>query len=260
MSVLRLTNCDLGSAALDLLSDVVPTMTSLQKLLIGINKPGAGGAVKLLLALAHLPRLETLNMALMNIGCEDIRALSPLITPSDRTHLKSLDIGDRSMSTECVELMMMTLLSPSSLETLLIFQTNLTTSHSCFALLQENSNLRTLDVNLCPIGSHTTSSLARALETNSIMEELDISSLTVPVAHQIGTDGAVALSLALRANKVLKKLWIKSDKSIGKTGARALVTTLQHNRTLRLLSLRKDYSKHFTSVKVDSRIKCKIEF
>ncbi len=113
---LDLTSCDLDSAALDLLSDILPTMTSLKKLNIVKNTPGAGGAVKLLMALANLSSLETLRMSHMNIGCEDIQALSHVVRPSGCTQLKGLAIGDASISPECVELMMTTLLSPSSLK------------------------------------------------------------------------------------------------------------------------------------------------
>ncbi len=35
------------------------------------------------------------NMSYMDIGCEDIQALSQLIRPSGCTHLKRLEIGDK---------------------------------------------------------------------------------------------------------------------------------------------------------------------
>ncbi len=200
------------------------------------------------MALANLSSLETLDMFPMNIGCEDIQALSHLIRPSDCTQLKSLGIGDESMSPECVELMM------STLETLHVYKTNLTGSHNCFSVLEQSSNLQVLYLVWCPIGSHTTSSLARALQTNCTMEGLSINSDFVPADDQIGTEGALALSQTLQSNKTLKRLWLLYDQSIGEAGARALVNALQYNRTLEQLRLAQEYSRHFPSKERDSRV------
>ncbi len=135
------------------------------------------------------------------IGCEDIQALSQLIRPSGCTHLKRLEIGGESMSPDCVELMMRTLFSPSSLETLTVTRTDLTSSRNCFPPLEENSNLSLLFIS-CQIGSQSTS-LARALQTNHTIENLRIDSLMVPVSYQIGPEGAVALE----SNKSLELLF-----------------------------------------------------
>ncbi len=148
---------------------------------------------------------------------------------------------------------MTALLSPSSLEALSVWETNLTGSHDCFSLLGKNSNLKKLKFRYCPIGSHTTSSLARALQTNCTMDELNIN-LLVPVADQIGPEGALALSQTLKSNKSLKQLWLLNDHSIGEAGARALVKALQYNHTLEQLHLSGDYSHRFHSEELDSRV------
>ncbi len=73
----------------------------------------------------------------------------------------------------------------------------------------------------------------------------------VPVSNQIGTEGAVALAQALESNKSLELLF---DQSIGEAGARALVNALQYNHTLTWLVLPRDYSRHFSSAELDSRV------
>ncbi len=83
------------------------------------------------------------------------------------------------------------------------------------------------------------------------MEVLHINSLYVPVADQIGIEGALALSQTLQSNKTLKQLWLQNDQSIGQAGARALVNALQYNHTLELLQLPQDYSRHFQDSRVD---------
>ncbi len=254
ISDLSLSSCDLDRAALDLLSTVISSMTSLRDFDISLNKPGAGGAVQLLMALAHVSSLETLHVNNMNIDREDIQALSQLISPSGCAQLKSLNIGDKSMSPECVELMMTTLLSPSSLKELVVSETNLKGSHNCFSFLEQNPNLKQLKFVWCPIGSHATSSLARALETNWTMEELTIWSLNVPVADQIGTEGALALAQTLQSNKTLKRLCLQSDRSIRAAGTRALVNAVQVNHTLVQLRIPQDYSHCCSSEGLDSRV------
>ncbi len=178
-------------------------------------------------------------------------------------HLKGLYIGGVSMSPDCVELMIATFLSPSSLETLMVTSTDLTSSRNCFPPLEDqSSNLKSLLFFSCQIGSQSTS-LARALQTNHTIESLHIDSPTVPVSNQIGTEGAVALAQALESNKSLKELELLFDQSIGEAGARALANALQYNHTLTRLVLPRDYSRHFFSAELDSRVKltfCKINF
>ncbi len=158
------------------------------------------------------------------------------------------------MPPDCVELMIATFLSPSSLQTLMVTSTDLTSSRNCFPPLEENSNLKSLLFFSCQIGSQSIS-LARALQTNHTIESLLINSGTVPVSNQIGTEGAVALAQVLESNKSLKKLVLLNDRSIGEAGARALVNALQYNHTLTRLRLPRYYSRHFFSAELDSRVK-----
>ncbi len=122
---LHLHNCKLDSRGLDLLAGVVPTMTSLKRLSIivdpwapvdgGTYQPTDSGTVKLLQSLANI-HLHTLTMDRIPMGREDIMSLSYLIRPPGG--LKELTIDDHRMQPDCVELLLKTVLSPSSLQTL----------------------------------------------------------------------------------------------------------------------------------------------
>ena len=150
MSKLDLAWCELNRAALDLLSDIIPIMTSLKHLHISGNPAGQGGTVKLLQALGDLHSLHTLGMADINIGCDDIMALSQLIRPTGC--LKELMIGDEDMPPECIKLMMKTVLSPSSLEDLIVCSLDLTSCRNCLSLPAENHNLTRLELCDCNLG------------------------------------------------------------------------------------------------------------
>ena len=185
MSKLDLNMCELDGAALDLLSDIIPIMTSLKHLHIGFNPAGEGGTVKLLQALGHLHSLHTLMMVCTNIGCDDIMALSQLIRPTGC--LKELEIADEDMSPECVELMMKTVLSPSSLEKLKVWVVDLTSYWNCFSLLAENHNLDTL-VYICThrliIETEVTSCLVETL-CDSLLNNHTLKYLQLPIDWQI---------------------------------------------------------------------------
>ncbi len=87
------------------------------------------------------------------------------------------------------------------------------------------------------------------------MEDFTINSFAVPVADEIGTEGALALSQTLQSNKTLKQLGLPGDQSIGEAGTRALVNALQYNHTLELLQLPREYSHHFPPEELDSRVR-----
>ena len=175
MSKLNLIRCELDGAALDLLSDIIPIMTSLKVLDIGGNPAGHGGTVKLLQALGNLHSLHTLWMVSTNIGCDDIMALSQLIRPTGC--LKKLEIGE-DMPPECVELMMKTVLSTSSLEDLLVWHVDLSSCWNCFSLLVENHNLTTLRLYHCTIDTEVASCLAEtlcaSLQNNHTLKHLQL--------------------------------------------------------------------------------------
>ena len=101
----------------------------------------------------------------INIGCDDIMALSRLIRPTGC--LKALTIGDKDMPPECVELTIKMVLLPSSLEELDIYSVNLT-PESCntFSLLAENCNLTRLCLPYFHISSDQVTSFLDSLQKN----------------------------------------------------------------------------------------------
>ena len=159
-----------------------------------------------------------------DIGCEDIRALSQLIRPSGC--LKELLVGDHDMSPECLELMVETVLSQSSLSTLNVSYPS-THSLDDFTPLERNYNLSKLVISS---SIRSISPLAKALHKNTTLRSLTVSS------QQIGTGGAIALAEMLKVNQSQEVLSLnKFDKSLGKDGTHALVNALHHNHTLKEL-------------------------
>ena len=190
MSVLTLIDCELDGAALNLLADIIPIMTSLKDLMISGNPVEPSGTVKLLQALGNLNSLHTLGMLKNNIGFGDITALSRLIRPSGC--LKTLTIGNENMSPECVKLMMKTVLSPSSLEDLYVHYVNLT-SESCntFSLLAENCNLTRLCLPYFQICSDQVTSCLDSLQKNYTLKCLRLHPNLKICFHQTGLDSRV---------------------------------------------------------------------
>ncbi len=121
---LHIHYCQLDGTALDLLSEITTTMTSLKDLNIGGNPAVNGGTVNLLQSAATASHLHTLDMGAVPICCKYVISLSHLIRPSGS--LKKLTIGDKYMQRDCVELLLKTILSSSSLKHLTLLSMDLT--------------------------------------------------------------------------------------------------------------------------------------
>lgn len=91
-----------------------------------------------------------------------------------------------------------------------------------------DSRLRTLDLGFNRIGDRGAALLARALETNAVLERLYLS------GNDIGPTGAQALARALAANSSLRSLHL-SGNNVGEDGAAHLADGLCANRGLRAL-------------------------
>lgn len=233
ISKLHLSRCILGRTALNLLSDIIPKVTSLKHLDISENPVERGGMVKLFQALESLHSLHTLKIGCTTISCDDIRALSQMIIPT--CSLEELDIGDKDMTPECVELMMNTVFSQSSLKKLRIWEVEL---NFTFLPLSGNKNLTELQLLRCNFGSKGISSLANALHTNTVLKNLTINTMSLPSRHhQIGTEDTKALSELLKTNRTLEVLSFMCDKSLGATGTTDLISALEYNSTLQHLIL-----------------------
>ncbi len=261
LSHMNVWNCKLDSTALDLLSEIIPTMTSLKELNIGGNPAGHGGTVKLLQSLTTASHLHTLIMSIIPLACEDVMSLSDLIRPSGS--LKKLKIGEKRMQRDCVQLLLKTVLSPSSLEYLTLWSVDLTSLS--LAPLKGNCNITTLEFEECCLGSKDISCIAEVLHSNTTLTTLRIGRLAFPVHIQSDTskttDALIDLSEALNVNRSLKELTVLlySDSVLGRQGVRALVGALQYNRTIEDLNLDSDCRKHFSSAEF-AAMDCRIQF
>ena len=239
ISWVDLCKCKLDRAALNLLSDIIPIMTSLKHLNISNNPAGDGGTVKLLQALGHLHSLHTLDMYNTNIGCDDIMALSQLISPTG--YLQELMIGDRNMPPECVQLMMKTVLSPSSLEVLNVWGVDLTFYGNCFSPLAENHNLARLELG-CKCGGEVVSCLASSLFNNSTLRVLQM-------GYQSGNEGAILCSKMLKVNRSLEEFGFPNREH---SEVCAIIDSLQHNHTLKILYINKKSRKYFSRAAISA--------
>ncbi len=137
LAVLHLRSFDRDGRALNLLADVVPTMTSLNRLHI-VGYPPAdreASIVKLLQSLTNI-HLHTLTISMNPMGHDDILSLSPLIRPPGG--LKELTVGEFGMQPDCVELLLKTVLSPSSLQTLILADVKMDGTSLSFSPLKDN--------------------------------------------------------------------------------------------------------------------------
>ncbi len=245
LSRLDLIECKLDGTALDLLSDITPTMTSLKHLNIDYNPAGDGGTVKLLQSLGTTSHLHTLEMGGVPIGCDDITSLSDLIRPSGG--LKKLSIGDEHIQHDCVELLLKTVLSPFSVEHLTLWLVDLTASS--LERLKENRNITALRFHSVTMGTKIISCIAEVLHVNTTLEELKFlfASFSSPGIE----DGLRDLSRAFKVNKSLKVLSISQGSlydtgPLPREGVRSLVGALQYNQTLERLQLPRYCRNHFS--------------
>ncbi len=215
------------SGALDLLSRLVPTMTSLKELDISQNPAGHGETVNILKALSTMNQLQSLYIEDINLGPTDIMALFQLIRPSVG-HVKELKIGDEGMSREDMEMMSEAVLCPSSLESLKLFNVDFTPRVN--SLLQDNHNLIKLSVMSCISVTH----IAEGLHRQTTLRELCV--CTFVGIEQPPTDSIIlSLSEMLRRNQSLKSMTLRAD--FTQQNVQTLVSALQDNHTLEQLYL-----------------------
>ncbi len=221
---LYVSGCALDSAALDLLSRLVPTMTSLKGLAISRNPAGHGGTVNILKALSAMNQLQSLYIWGIDLGPTDIMALSQLIRPSVG-RVKELAIGDEGMTHE---MMSEAVLGPSSLELLKLFNVDFTPR--VISLLQDNQNLIKLSVIACISVTH----IAEGLHRQTTLRELCVCTF-VGIEQPPIDDIILSLSEMLRRNQSLKSMTLRAD--FTQQNVQTLVSALQDNHTLEQLYL-----------------------
>ncbi len=261
LSHLEVHQCRLDGSALGLLAETIPAMTHLELLDIGGNPAGDGGTAKLLQSLATASRLHTLNMVGLPIACDDIMPFSYLVRPSGS--LKELAIGHSGMQRVCVELLLKTVLSPTSLEHLALWGVDLTALS--FAPMEDNHTLATLKLYQCTLGSEDLAFIAAIVQGNTTLKSLHVGDgdCHVPVHIQSSAsqteDALRVLSQALKVNRSLKllSLHLSSYSALGREGVRALVGALLYNQTLEHLKLpghcRENFSRDELSA-MDTRV------
>ena len=119
IKTLRLSHCNLTPRGFDALADVVPLLPNLVLLDVSMNAGGSAGTAKRLQALNKHNKLQRLELSHTGLGNESIYLLSKMIHPSKP--LTVLSVGDYSMFSGCLQQLVRTLLSPSSLSSLAIF-------------------------------------------------------------------------------------------------------------------------------------------
>ena len=196
---LRLSYCELDHSSL---ANIVPALIRLKVLDISNTPAQNGGLVKLFTKLANLRHLEELDVSNVNMDMEDINALSTLIK-KPALCVKTLVIGDETMSCDCVRLMLQLVLSPSSLETLLLTSNMIVPPEDASLFRSIANNLTQLALLNCAGIKVVIPHLANSISTNNSLEELLI------IEHRVDSDWKVellALNDALKQNLTLRSV------------------------------------------------------
>ena len=115
IKTLKMSSSSLDKEELEILADYIPHLHSLTSLDISHNPGGVGSTVKLLRALRQHETLKTLDMNGIEIGMEDVAALSDLIQSPGS--LRELTVGE-FQPLDVFQQLVRKVLSTSSLETL----------------------------------------------------------------------------------------------------------------------------------------------
>ena len=239
ISVLALSDNKLNKDALNCLADIFPHMVNLTSLDVSNNPGGHGGMVEVFQKL-HTTKVHTLNVVGANLGSSDLQAFSQLIRPA--ASLKKLKIGDENMSSECVTLMVETVISSSSLEKVELWWIHCTIeSARKMKLLENNSNLVSLKFINCLGLNLAVPHTAEALHRNKSLKTLGIpsecSNTTIWYTNSNYDDNNIdvkALSEMLKVNNTLKELEVFTTK-LTRDDVFTLCDALQRNEILEYL-------------------------
>ena len=208
-------------------------MSRLEKLLLGYNPIGSGGAVELIKALCG-SGMKELWLNNTEIGEPDCEALCELLKSSHL--LQNFDIDQNNLSSESVASIIIGLSHNSSLTRLKVSNSYFSTANvdSLASVLKDHSKctLTWLDLEDCHIRCEGAVELAAALCKNITLEHLNVS--RNPIGEHV--DGASAVAKMLVENKTLTKLYLQ-DCHISSEGAVELAASLCKNSTLKCLFL-----------------------
>ena len=250
---LRWNTLDAESCAT--LSQLILHIPQLKKLDL-LNNPniGQGGTVPLMTSLTAHNSLQELLLDQSELGVEDCRALSELLSSSS-TSLKNLGISDNALSPEAVELIISGLHHNTTLKRLGMSDSHFSLQNiiSLASVLRTNHTLVDLSLAHCDIDSNEACQLASALCTNNTLQKLILGRNPIRVKGatafaemlradhtlvdlslsqcNIDSDGACQLASALCTNDTLQKLYLWGN-PIGVKGATAFAEMLRNNHTL----------------------------
>lgn len=250
---LSLNSCHLTQESFDYLAEsIIPLMPHLQVLDVGNNHSQCHSRLnKLLSSLADLPKLQELNLEDTAFELEDMVPLNKLLSGSTLTQLS---IGSRGIPHESMDLLIDTVLTQSSIETLHISDLDLSKNRDTLTLLETTTNLTRLTFFECDLDL---SYLATSLCMNTTLKELKIFFPLSEGKCDIGLQTTVALSDMLEVNRSLSELSLYSYKHLERKKVLSLVETLKYNRSLDILQLPYHFSVNFSTHErslIDSRV------
>ena len=262
---LALSDCDINRKGVDVLADLIPSMTSLTSLNIGLNPIGERGSVRLLEQLGKHQTVQTLHIDCASVGKDDITALAHVIRPPGA--LKKLCIGDTSMPQELVEPLVKTVLTSSSLKTLFVYLPPFSTPLDYIDTISDSLTHLKFHANpsMCMPTSMSSASLRPFSYSSSFSSSSGLSASTPSHLSALSAFASSSesnfvgsrLSPILRKNRMLKRLILEI--SLDESELRDILASLSHNKTLKTVQLSPTFhSQYFSAserMQLDPRIK-----
>ena len=273
VSVLYLSNCSIDDYSLDVLveefsrhAEVCPTgvmQAGVTKLDIGKNSKITENGIACVLRKNFTSKLTADYCGISNLEMESLARALAVNSTLEELDISNNNLGDKGIGHIGTALLTNTTLKilnisncvrdavGSSQECLDIGSNHMYGRAQFFAALQKNTTLRTLNFSCCGMSDLVPKSLARALEVNCTLEELDI------VDDNISDDGIVYIAKSLEKNNTLKVLYVgpKQDNlfmpvtGFTSTGVLSLARGVATNTSIECLSIR------WLSTDLDSTLK-----
>ena len=208
---LFLVYCGMEKEGFDNLATLIPRLSSLISLDVSDNPGGDGSLVKLLEALRQHGKLQKLHMEEIKIGVEDVAALSHIVHPQSSFRELRVGVTRWTLPPEVNKQLVRTVLSPSSLEIVYIFDTgehepyvldyvvSVSDSIASLAFYQSHTHKHTNMSSKIPSKTKGGTKLSHILRKNTSLRQL---ALIVP----LDKDEVDELVQTLEANHSLEEL------------------------------------------------------
>ena len=230
LTTLYLSNKNLNSNDINILTDVFNKNKSLIYLDLSINNIGDDGAKALAEAFKENKSLTDLDLSINNIGDDGAKALAEAF--KENKSLTDLDLSINNIGDDGAKALAEAFKENKSLINLDLSVNNIGDdgAKALAEAFKENKSLTNLDLSVNNIGDDGAKALAEAFKENKSLINLDLSE------NNIGDDGAKALAEAFKENKSLINLDL-SENNIGDDGAKALAEAFKENKSLTNLDL-----------------------